>query len=86
MPTYDLSWVADGADRGVYVAAVSDSGRGAGECELTATGLDFCDCHVSERRGAHRCSRFWDATVSPVTFPRPARILFSPLFSRLPVA
>lgn len=82
-----LSWVADGADRGVYVAAVSDSGRGAGNARLTATGLDFCDCHVSERRGAHAVLDSGTHRVSrDLSAPGAGILFFSVIIRGFPVA
>ena len=73
-----LSWVADGADRGVGVGALPDPGGGEGNARIAATRMDFCGCDVSERRGTHAVFDSGTHRVASNISQASARILFFP--------
>ena len=79
--------MAEWARRGLGLAALPDSGCGAGNARLAATSLDFCGCDVFERRGSYSLLNSGTHRIAGNIPQAGARILFvSVLVRGFPVA
>ena len=77
-----FSWVADGPDRGLDVAALSDSSGGARNARPAATSVDFFGCNVSKRRRTYAVFDSRTHRVAGDISQTSAGILFFPILVR----